>query len=109
RFGKPERLLTCECERSEDTTVSQTLQLLTGELLNRLLSHPDNQIGKYLVAGRTNSEMMEELYLHALSRLPTAQEHQAACAYLERARDRRAAWEDVVWALLNAKEFLLRQ
>jgi hypothetical protein len=108
-FGKPERLLTCECERSDDTTLDQAFQLLTGELLNTLLSERDNRLGRLLAVGRSDSEIVEELYLSALCRLPSPREMEALTASLRRAKDRRAALEDVLWGLVNAKEFLLRQ
>jgi hypothetical protein len=109
RFGKPERLLSCECERSEDTSLEQAFQLLTGSVVNQVLSAPDNRIGRLLACGNTNREIIEELYLAALSRLPTTQELHAACSAVERSKDRRAALEDIVWGLVNAKEFLLRK
>jgi hypothetical protein len=108
-FGKPERLLTCECERSTDATLGQAFQLITGELINGLLAEKENRIGRLLVAGRSNEEMVTELYLAALSRPPGAKELHGAIAFIEKAKDRRAALEDVMWGLVNAKEFLLRQ
>ena len=51
---------------------------------------------------------LSEIYLIAVCREPTAAEQAAIEAHLARANDRRAGWEDVVWALLNSKEFLLR-
>jgi hypothetical protein len=108
RFGKPERLLSCECERADDTTLGKAFQLMTGQMLNRMLSEPDNRIGRVLAAGKSNQEIIEEFYLAALSRPPSRQDVQAAMTYVERAADRRAALEDVVWGLVNAKEFLLR-
>jgi hypothetical protein len=108
-FGKPERLLSCECERSDDTTLNQAFQLLTGELLNTMLGEHDNRLGRLLAAGRSDTEIVEELYLAALCRQPSPRELEALTATLRRAKDRRAALEDVVWGLVNAKEFLLRQ
>jgi hypothetical protein len=108
-FGKPERALSCECERSEDTTLGQAFQMVSGELLQRMLSEPDNRLGRLLKSGRTDAEVVEELYLAALCRAPGATERAAALALLARAKDRRAALEDLTWGLLNAKEFLLRQ
>jgi hypothetical protein len=109
RFGKPERLLSCECERSDDTTLEQALQLLTGAVVNRMLSAPDNRIGRLLAQGKSSAEIIEELYLASLCRSPSAQEVNAACALVERSANRRGALEDVLWGLLNAKEFLLRE
>jgi hypothetical protein len=108
-FGKPERSLSCECERSEDTTLAQAFQLITGDLLNRRLSEPDNRIGRLLSEGKTDEAIIEELYLASLCRPPSERERQQALAMVHRAKDRRTALEDVAWALLNAKEFLLRQ
>ena len=108
-FGKPDRLLTCECERSGDPNLNQAFQLISGPLLNELLTRPANRLGRLLSAGKSNAEIIEEFYLAALSRLPSDEERQVAVAYLEKAKDRRAALEDFVWGLLNAKEFLLRQ
>ncbi len=108
-FGKPDRLLTCECERSDDTTLNQALQLTSGDLVNRLLTEPDNRIGRLLAEGKSDADILSEFYLAALCRLPALQEVQTANALLARAKDRRAALEDIVWGLVNAKEFLLRQ
>jgi hypothetical protein len=108
-FGKPIRLLSCECERSEDTTLNQAFQLITGPLLNKMLSATDNRIGRLLAVGKTDAEIVEESYLAALCRPPSAMERQTALAMIGRAKDRRAALEDLVWGLVNAKEFLLRR
>ena len=108
-FGKPERLLACECERSEDTTLGQALQLISGPLLNDLLSAENNRIGRLLAEGKSNAEIVEALYYAALCRPATDGEREAAALYVVVAQDRRAALEDVLWGLLNAKEFLLRR
>src|SRR5262249_17880718 len=108
-FGKPERLLSCDCERSNDTTVLQAFQMISGEMIGKLLHEPDNCVGKLLQSGKSDSEMLEELYLAALCRYPSATEQQELLSRLSRAASRRATWEDVLWALLNSKEFLLRR
>jgi hypothetical protein len=107
-FGKPDRLLTCECERSESTTLAQAFQLINGEAVRTRLEAPDNRIGRLLKSGATEGTILEEIYLASLSRLPTANDRAAALDHVGRADDRRKAWEDVAWAVLNSKEFLLR-
>jgi hypothetical protein len=108
-FGKPVRSLSCECERSDDATPQHALLLLSGEPLNGMLRAPDNRLGKLLAAGKTDAEIIEELFLAALCRAPTAAEREGVLARLARAKDRRAGLEDLLWALVNSKEFLLRQ
>ncbi|HEX3148030.1 MAG TPA: DUF1549 and DUF1553 domain-containing protein [Gemmataceae bacterium] len=108
-FGKPERLLTCECERSDDMGLVQAFQLLTGDMLQEMLTDSDNRIGKALTSGRSDREIVEELYLAALSRRPTEGEMMKLVGFIGKAKDRRAAVEDIVWGLVNAKEFLLRR
>ncbi len=107
-FGKPDRLLTCECERSDDPGLLQAFQLITGELMNEMIRARDNRIGKLLSSGKSHPVMLEEIYLAALSRRPNPVETKKILAYVDSASDRRDAWEDVVWAVVNSKEFLLR-
>jgi hypothetical protein len=108
-FGKPDRLLTCECERSSDTTLAQAFQLLNGPLVRGALEHPENRIGRLIGSGASDLEVLNELYLAALSRMPTPSERDAVLAHLSRRKDdRRKAWEDAAWAVLNSKEVLLR-
>jgi hypothetical protein len=83
--------------------------MVSGELLQHLLSAPDNRLGRLLKSGRADGEIVEELYLAALCRAPGEKERAAALALLARAKDRRAVLEDLAWGLLNAKEFLLRR
>jgi hypothetical protein len=107
-FGKPERLLTCECERSEATTLAQAFQLINGESIRRQLTASNNRIGKLLDSRADDATILKEVYLAALAREPSYAERQMASGHLAKAKDRRKAWEDVVWAVLNSKEFLLR-
>ena len=50
-FGKPDRLLTCECERSEATTLAQAFQMINGETLRRKLERGDNRLGRAISQG----------------------------------------------------------
>jgi hypothetical protein len=108
-FGKPARLLTCECERSTETTMGQAFQLISGPTLQRMLTESDNRLGQLLACGKSTTQIVQELYWSALSRSPQAEELASAVRHMDRATDRRQALEDLAWALLNAKEFVLRR
>jgi hypothetical protein len=108
-FGKPERLLSCECERSEETTLAQAFQMINGETVREALESGSNRISKLLKLSETDPESaVTELFLASLSRRPTATEIKSLSGYLKSSKNSRKAWEDVVWATLNAKEFLFR-
>jgi len=107
-FGKPDRLLTCECERSEATTLAQAFQMINGETLRRKLERSDNRIGRALREGGSDAELLREVYLAALCREPTAAEQARMLAHARSSAERRKNWEDIVWAICNSKEFLLR-
>ena len=108
-FGKPDRLLSCECERSEDAGLVQAFQLINGEQMHRMLQTENNLIGRLLQRKLPPAIMLEELYLGIVNRFPTEEEQSRLVEYVHAAKDSRAAWEDVAWGLLNAKEFLLRR
>ena len=107
-FGKPMRLLSCECERSSETTMSQAFNLVSGPEINEILSSPDNRIQQMIALEKTNRDMVSELYWAALSRPPSPAESLEMSLRAEKSENRRKAFEDLSWALLNAKEFVFR-
>lgn len=107
-FGQPARELACECERESDSNLAQALQLINGPTINDKLKSANNRLGRLIGAKMTDSEILEELYLATLSRSSTAEDAKIALAHLAKSKDKRKAWEDIHWALLNTKEFLFR-
>ena len=73
-----------------------------------MLADEDNRIGRLLKSDADDPMILEEIYLASLGRTPTDRERRGALDHIARASDRRKAWEDVAWAALNSKEFLLR-
>lgn len=107
-FGKPQRLLGCECERSAETTLNQALSLVSDASLQERIARPGNRIDRLAKSGLTSREIVDELYWTMLSRPASSDELQAATQALDAATDRGETLQDLAWALLNAKEFLFR-
>ncbi len=107
-FGQPARELACECERESDSNLAQALQLINGPTVNDKLRNPNNRVGRLLAKQLSERAMLDELYLATLTRLPTDEDVKVALAYLSKNSDKRKAWEDLHWALINSKEFLFR-
>jgi hypothetical protein len=111
-FGKPLRLFPSESERCNEPTVLQAFQMISGPAVHELISHPENRLAQLLAGSRPHDALVTELYWAALTRAPSRIELDAALADLAKAKEapeKRAALEDLLWGLLNAKEFSLRR
>lgn len=107
-FGQPAREAACECEREGDLNLARALEVKNGDFLLGKVRAPKNRIGRLMERKATDEEMLTELFVATLSRSPDADESRTALLHVRQAADKRAAWEDVHWALLNTNEFLFR-
>jgi hypothetical protein len=107
-FGQPARELACECERESDGNLAQALQLINGPTVNEKVRGANNRLGKLLGGKVKDEEILSDLYYAALGRAPFADEKQIAIDHVNKREDKRKAWEDLVWALINTREFLFR-
>lgn len=108
-FGRPDRVQTCDCERTNEPSMAQALHIANGDTLNQKLAAKDNRIAKLLASGKDDGAITEEAYLAALSRLPTEKERTGVLKLLGETKspeEKRAALEDVFWGLLSSREFL---
>jgi hypothetical protein len=117
-FGRPDASSSCECERSQDASLAQSLHLLNSkEVQDKLTS--TNGCAALLAKDhqREDAVKVRELYHTAYSREPGAKELELALNYLTRNRsgkegksdakpDKQQGYEDIIWALINTKEFL---
>ncbi len=107
-FGRPKRMSVCECERTSEPNLSQTLHLLNSPNLQRKIATGE-RIAGMLAAGRDEGSIVDELYRACLSRRPTARERAACLDHLAKNRSdgtARRGIEDLMWTLINCKEFL---
>lgn len=109
-FGRPVRASVCECERSNEPSISQALHLLNSPEINEKITHKRGAARKLATSTLGTDEVIDEIYLGTLSRFATAEEKSLLReAFPPAGADRRAAVEDVLWSVLNTKEFLYNQ
>jgi hypothetical protein len=104
-FGRPARSSACECERSSEANLGQSLHLLNGAEVQAKLANPSGRAAKLADDKRPDREKLIELYSWFYSRKPDEKEMKVATEYLASAKDKRIAWQNVFWALINSKEF----
>jgi hypothetical protein len=106
-FGRPERAIACECERSADPNLGQALHLMNGDLINRKLSQPDARLSRILKDPRlTDTTLIQSLYKLTFARPATDDELDTARRLIAEAPNRAAGAQDLLWGLMNSKEFL---
>ena len=116
-FGRPEGLSVCECERVDSASLAQSLHLLNSPDIKAKLSGANGMADRLMKANGTDGEKIRSLYLTAFSRLPSPDEIKQAEEYLIRPltdgrgepmdplKAKRTSLEDLIWALMGAKEF----
>ncbi len=134
-LGRPARVITCECERSQEPNMAQALLFINGDLLNRKVTADDGLVDRLVKASKSDPEILDQLYWTTCGRAPRPDERSADLNALHKAlsppavavtpapmpnapppdpkalqaqRDaaRRRAFEDMLWVLVNSKEFL---
>lgn len=106
-FGRPEGESVCECERVQSSSLAQSLHLLNGPDLKAKLAAPTGRAERLSKEDKPVEAKVRELYLAAFAREPRPQELKAALDYLnEPGSAANANFQDLIWALINTKEFL---
>ena len=105
-FGKPRRTSVCECERAPDENLAQALHTLNGDTINAKIDDANGRLGKLITAEKSDAEIIRELFLATWSRTPTEEEIAVCKGIVGEAAERKEGLGDVLWALINAKEFI---
>ena len=106
-FDKPQRTQSCDCERGETPNLSQSLYFYNDGALIAKITDKDGRLTKLLNEMKDDAKLLDELYLMTLSRLPTSAERDVANKYVRESKSRSEAFEDLLWSLLNRREFLV--
>ncbi|TVQ01009.1 MAG: DUF1553 domain-containing protein [Planctomycetaceae bacterium] len=120
-FGRPENSSVCECERTQTSSLAQSLHLMNAADVKAKLAQAGGRADRLAQADAPLEDRIDELYLAAFARRPTAEEQTIAIEYLteppldadgnpiataEPIKPNAEAFQDLIWALINAKEFL---
>ena len=109
-FGKPQAESACECERSAEANLAQSLHLLNSTDIQGKLASGNGRIAALLAdTEATDEQRITELYYWAYSRPPRDDEMQLILTYMANQTNKRLAYEDTLWALFNTKEFLFNR
>lgn len=117
-FGRPDATSVCECERAQSASLAQSLHLINSGEIKSKLAAGTGRAAQLAKSEASDEEKVAEVYLAAFSRKPTSEELEAAIAYLnepvldadgnpvDAAKSRQQNYQDLIWALMNSKEFL---
>jgi hypothetical protein len=106
-FGRPPRTTACDCERTMDPALPQTLFRMTDPAILKKLTSPTGRVLTLAKSKKSDDEIFEELFLSTVSRLPNDEEKKTFTEHKKKAKDRTALFVDAMWALINTREFVL--
>jgi hypothetical protein len=105
-FAKPRRASVCECERVPDENLAQALHTLNGDILAEKISGKNSRIGTLLANKTGHDDIVNQLFLATLIRRPNPQELTFSRELLQNSPSPKECYEDLLWALINSKQFL---
>ncbi|MCE9563045.1 MAG: DUF1549 and DUF1553 domain-containing protein [Planctomycetes bacterium] len=106
-FGRPPRTTACDCERAAEPALPQTLFRMTDTSILAKFTDKKGRVATLAASKLTNEELAEEMFLATLSRLPSADQKASAAEAIKTAKNRTEGITDVLWALVNTREFIL--
>ncbi len=105
-FGRPTRQSVCSCERGVEPSIAQALHLLNSTRTDAKLASRDGRASQLAASSLTEEQLIAELYLSTLTRLPSEAERARLRSLFVDSPSRREAVEDILWMLLNTKEYV---
>jgi hypothetical protein len=107
--GRCKREGTCDTPNQAAGGVPQALDLMNGPAINAKLTAPESRLAALKAKNAPLSSIVDEFYLAALSRPPSAREKDYWLTTLQASKDQNAAIEDLIWALLNSNSFVFNR
>ena len=104
-FGRSDRVTACACDRLGDVTMSQLLHLQNGDTISRKIEAGNGYLAEMLKTTTDNAAAVDRLFLTTLSRKPNQTETNTIMSQLNQGGPREEVFRDLLWALLNSKEF----
>jgi hypothetical protein len=108
-FGKPARETPCECERSSTVSLGQALNLINGPTISDAIAAPNGRVAQLVKADPADRKLLEDIFLAAISRMPTQREMINALNHIKQATSRTEGAQDLMWALINSPAFLFNR
>jgi hypothetical protein len=117
-FGRPESTSVCECERVGSASLAQSLHLMNAADIKSKLAAPTGRAKQLAASEGSQQDNVRQVYLVAFSRTPSDEELTAALEYVSTVpvdhegkpipADKAMAenYQDLLWAIINTKEFL---
>ncbi|HSQ56947.1 MAG TPA: DUF1553 domain-containing protein, partial [Gemmata sp.] len=118
--GRPQRISACECERVNEANLAAVLHMLNSDEVQGKIVRGGGRVDRLASASdkRADKEKIEELFLWVLCRKPSSEDVKTALAHIEQsaaknkanpAAGKKTAYENILWALVNTKEFWFNQ
>ena len=101
-FGQGTRESVCDCDRRTEVDLRQAMFMMNDALIHAKIA----EAGTRDLLKSKNEEVTRQLYLKMLGREPTESETETCIQHFEQTKDRETAFDDIVWSLLNSREFL---
>jgi Protein of unknown function (DUF1553)/Protein of unknown function (DUF1549)/Bacterial Ig-like domain (group 2) len=109
-YGRPQRISACECERVSEANLAQALHLLNSQEIQDRLARANARADLLAKDPRPDAAKVDELFMWAFGRHPSAEHRQVALDHIARhAMNKKVAYENLLWALINTKEFVFNQ
>jgi hypothetical protein len=109
-FGRPQRISACECERVSEANLAQALHLLNSDEIQTKLARAGARAEAMVKDARPDAEKVDELFVWAFAHKPSEEQRELALAHINKhAANKKVAYENILWALVNTKEFQFNQ